>query len=29
MCIVSNIGDAWKDDFSKRWPHVYPYITDR
>ena len=25
MCIVSNVGDYWKDDFSKRYPHINPY----
>ncbi|MCA2590184.1 MAG: hypothetical protein IM509_05390 [Microcystis sp. M31BS1] len=22
---MSNVGDYWKDDFSKRYPHIDPY----
>ena len=25
MCTVSNVGDYWKDDLSKRYPHINPY----
>jgi hypothetical protein len=26
MCVVSNIGDSWKDQFPERWPDFVPYI---
>lgn len=24
MCMVSNIGDGWKDQFPQKWPHWNP-----
>lgn len=24
MCVVSNIGDGYRDTFPGRWPNVYP-----
>ena len=26
MCTVSNVGDYWKDDFTKRWPDINPDV---
>lgn len=23
MCVVSAVGDYWKDDFNKKWPEIY------
>lgn len=26
MCIVSNIGDGWRDTFPERYPWMQPYV---
>lgn len=26
MCVVSYVGDYWKDDFEDKWPHIYEKI---
>lgn len=28
MCVASNVGDYWKDNFPKYYPSVYPVVTD-
>lgn len=27
MCVVSNIGDQWRDSFPNRWPNFVPNVT--
>lgn len=26
MCVVSYVGDYWKDDFEDKWPNIYEKI---
>lgn len=26
MCVISNMGDQYRDTFPKRWPNVVPHV---